>query len=48
MTRISRNIMTDDYEELDAMHRVIRDMQTDLFELELSLMPGLENELIAA
>lgn len=48
MSRISRNIMTDDFEEIDCVNRAIRDAECDLFELELSLKLENEEDLIAA
>ena len=48
MTRIAGNIMSDDYEDLDALNRTIRDMSEQLFELELLLQPEREDDLIAA
>lgn len=48
MTRISGNIQTDDYEDLDAMNRTIHDMGEQLFELELSLQSTAENLAVAA
>ncbi len=39
MSRISRNIMTDDFEEIEYLNRAISDASTQLFELELSLQP---------
>lgn len=47
MSRIAGNIMTDDFEEIDALKRVICDAECELFELELELQPEAE-ELIAA
>jgi len=48
MTRIAGDIQSEDHESLDALHRTIRDMDAQLFELELSLQPATEDELIAA
>jgi hypothetical protein len=48
MRRITGNIITDDHEEIDAMYRAIRDQECDLFELELSLQPATDEDLIAA
>jgi hypothetical protein len=36
MSRIADNISTSDFEEIDALHRTIRDASGELFELELS------------
>ena len=50
MNRIAANIITEDYEDLDALNRAIRDMESDLAELEL-LTDGTvstEDELLAA
>jgi hypothetical protein len=50
MNRIASNIITEDYEDLDALNRAIRDLESDLVELEL-LTDGTastEDELIAA
>ncbi len=48
MSRIARNIMTDDYEEIDALNRAICDAECELLELELSLLPATDDELLAA
>lgn len=50
MSRIAGNIQTEDYEDLDAMHRAISDASTELFELELSLTEATDqdSELLAA
>jgi len=50
MNRIAANIITEDYEDLDALNRAIRDLESDLAELEL-LTDGTvstEDELLAA
>ncbi len=50
MNRIALNIITEDYEDLDALNRAIRDLESDLAELEL-LTDGTvstEDELLAA
>jgi aconitase B len=50
MNRIAANIITEDYEDLDTLNRAIRDLESDLAELEL-LTDGTastEDELIAA
>ena len=50
MNRIASNIITTDYEDLDALNRAIRDLESDLAELEL-LTDGTastEEDLIAA
>ncbi|MDQ1591615.1 MAG: hypothetical protein QOG71_2242 [Pyrinomonadaceae bacterium] len=47
MTRIAANIQTEDYEDLDALNRAIRDMDSELFDLELSLQPEAEELMYA-
>jgi len=48
MSRIAGNIQSEDFEELDALHRTIRDAKADLFELELELQPETDDLAIAA
>ncbi|MCA1566210.1 MAG: hypothetical protein LC803_11345 [Acidobacteria bacterium] len=48
LTRIAGDIQSDGHESLDALNRTIRDMDAQLFELELSLQTMTEGELIAA
>jgi len=50
MNRIAANIITEDFEEVDCLNRTIRDLESDLHELEL-LTDGTastEDHLIAA
>jgi len=44
LSRIAANIITTDYEDLDALHRAIRDARGELDELELELQPGTDEE----
>ena len=44
LSRIAANIITTDYEELDALHRALRDAHADLAELELELQPGTDED----
>lgn len=50
MSRIADNINTTDFEEIDALHRTIRDASSELFELELSFEAETDedDELLAA
>ncbi|HEY9401760.1 MAG TPA: hypothetical protein VIQ24_03635 [Pyrinomonadaceae bacterium] len=48
ISRIARDIQTDDYESIDALMRASRDASSDLFELELSLQPATDDLAIAA
>ncbi len=48
MSRIARNIMTDDFEEIDALNRAICDAECELLELELLLQPTTDDLAIAA
>lgn len=51
INRIAGNIITDDHEEMDNLHRALRDLDSDVFELELDLQPTTgedEADLLAA
>jgi hypothetical protein len=48
ISRIARDIQTDDYEAQDALMRASRDASIDLFELELSLQPATDDLAVAA
>lgn len=48
MSRIMDNMTGDDYEAQDAMRRAIRDLDCELFDLELSLQPATDEIAIAA
>ncbi len=44
LSRIAANIITTDYEDLDALHRAIGDARGELDELELELQPGTDED----
>jgi hypothetical protein len=44
LSRIADNIISTDYEELDRLHRALRDARGELDELELELQPGTDEE----
>lgn len=48
ISRIARDIQTDDYEAQDALMRAARDVESDLFELELSLQPATDELALIA
>lgn len=50
INRIAGNIITDDHEEIDNLNRALRDLDSDIFELELDLQPatGEEADLLVA
>jgi len=48
ISRIACDIQTEDYEAQDALARAARDASSDLFELELSLQPATDGEMVAA
>jgi hypothetical protein len=48
ISHIAHDIQTDDYESIDALMRASRDASSDLFELELSLQPAIDDLVVAA
>jgi Tfp pilus assembly protein PilX len=48
LSRIAANLITTDYEDLDALHRALRDAHADLAELELELQPGTDEDAAEA
>lgn len=40
INRIAGNIITDDHEEMDNLRRALRDLDSDVFELELDAQPA--------
>ena len=48
LRRIERDIQTEDYEALDALSRTLSDLDSDLFDLELSLQHATDDIAAAA
>jgi hypothetical protein len=45
LNRIADNMTGEDFETQDALRRVLRDLDTDIFELELDAQPATGEEL---
>ena len=48
LNKIHANIQTDDYETLDALARTIRNLESDVFELELEGQPATDDLALVA
>ena len=48
MIRTLNNMLTDDFEAIDALHRTIANMRAVISEIELDAQPSTEDELLAA
>jgi hypothetical protein len=48
MTRTVNQMLTDDYEAVEVMHRTIANMRASISEIELDAQPDTSDALIAA